>query len=79
MVWVFTTLLILFVLLDVAAYTGSACLTHIAGYEGIFCALTAWYAAIILNDAFGRVVLPVGPLEQQPAPARFKAGAKATA
>lgn len=81
LVWVFTTLLILFVLLDVAVYTGSARLTHIAGYEGIFCALTAWYlmAAIILNDAFGRVVLPVGPLEQHQAPAPVKAGVKATA
>jgi succinate-acetate transporter protein len=67
LVWVFTTLLVLFVLLDVAVYTGNARLTHIAGYEGIFCALTAWYlmAAIILNESFGRVVLPVGPLEKQ--------------
>ena len=65
LVWVFTTLIILFVLLDVSVWTGSAKLTHIAGWEGIFCALTAWYlmAAIILNDSFGKIVLPVGPLE----------------
>ncbi len=67
LVWVFTTLLVLFVLLDVSVYTGNARLTHIAGYEGIFCALTAWYlmSAIILNEAFGRVILPVGPLERR--------------
>jgi len=64
LVWVFTTLLILFILLDVHVQTGSVLLGKIAGWEGIFCALTAWYlmAAIILNEAFGRVVLPVGPL-----------------
>jgi hypothetical protein len=35
-------------------------------------------AAIILNEAFGRVVLPVGPIEQQAA-APVKAGVRATA
>lgn len=70
LVWVFTTLLILFGLLDAAVATGSAKLTHIAGYEGIFCAATAWYlmSAIILNDTFGRVVLPIGPLEKKAVP-----------
>ncbi|MFB3915701.1 MAG: acetate uptake transporter [Terriglobales bacterium] len=70
LVWVFTTLLILFGLLDAAVATGSARLTHIAGYEGIFCAGTAWYlmSAIILNETFGRTVLPVGPLEKKAAP-----------
>ena len=71
LVWVFSTLLLLFVLLDVHVATGSAMLGHVAGWEGIFCAGTAWYlmAAIILNEAYGRVVLPVGPLEKKaPAP-----------
>lgn len=69
LVWVFTTLTILFGLLDAAVATGSTMLTHIAGWEGILCACTAWYlmAAIILNDSFGRVVLPIGPLEKKPA------------
>ncbi len=68
LVWVFSTLLVLFILLDVGVYTGSARITHIAGWEGIFCALTAWYlmAAIILNEAFGRTVLPIGSLERKP-------------
>lgn len=66
LVWVFTTLLILFVLLNVSVFTGSVRLTHISRYEGIFCALTAWYlmSAIILNEAFGRVILPVSPLQE---------------
>ena len=66
LIWVFTTLLILFGLLDVAVWTGSKTITHIAGYEGIFCACTAWYlmAAGILNDSYGRVVLPIGPVEK---------------
>jgi succinate-acetate transporter protein len=67
LVWVFTTLFILFILLDVAVYTGNPKITHIAGGEGIFCAFTAWYlaAAIILNEAFGRTVLPVGPIPKK--------------
>jgi succinate-acetate transporter protein len=66
LIWVFTTLIILFVLLDVAVWTGNKTITHIAGWEGIFCALTAWYlmAALILNDSYGRTVLPVGPVQQ---------------
>ncbi len=70
LVWVFTTLLILFGLLDVQVWTGSVRLQHIAGWEGILCAMTAWYlmAAILVNETFGRVVLPVGPLEKPAAP-----------
>ncbi|HEV8711304.1 MAG TPA: acetate uptake transporter [Candidatus Binatia bacterium] len=70
LVWVFTTLLILFGLLDVHVWTGNPLIGRIAGWEGIFCALTAWYlmAAIILNDTFGRTVLPIGSLEKQKIP-----------
>jgi len=66
LIWVFSTLIILFILLDVAVWTGNKTITHIAGWEGIFCALTAWYlmAALILNDSYGRIVLPVGPVQQ---------------
>lgn len=65
LVVVFTTLLILFGLLDVHVWKGSELIGHIAGWEGMFCALTAWYlmAAIVINDSFGREVLPVGSLE----------------
>jgi uncharacterized protein len=71
LVWVFSTLTILFILLDIQAWTGSVIVGRIAGWEGIFCALTAWYlmAAILLNETFGRVVLPVGPLERPAEPA----------
>lgn len=66
LIWVFTTLLILFGLLDVAVGTGSKLITHIAGWEGIFCAGTAWYlmAAIVINDSYGKTVLPVGPIQK---------------
>lgn len=66
LIWVFTTLLILFGLLDVAVGTGSKLITHIAGWEGIFCACTAWYlmAAIVINDSYGKTVLPIGPIQK---------------
>jgi succinate-acetate transporter protein len=66
LIWVFTTLLILFILLDIAVKTGNPMITHVAGWEGIFCAGTAWYlmAAIIINDSFGRTVLPIGPIQK---------------
>ncbi len=80
LVLVFTTLLILFGLLDVGVATGSAKVTHIAGWEGMFCALTAWYlmGAIILNEAFGRTVLPVGSLEKKPTPIATTTAARAS-
>lgn len=70
---VFTSLLILFVLLDLHFWLGSKQLGVIAGWEGIFCALTAWYlmAAIIINEAFGREVLPVGEPKKNEEP-QFK-------
>ncbi len=76
LVMVFTTLSILFILLDAQVATGSVRLGRIAGWEGIFCALTAWYlmAAIILNEAFGRTVLPIDSLEK-PTPTAARAAA----
>ncbi len=67
LVWVFTTLLVLFILLDINVWKPEAHIGKIAGWEGIFCAFTAWYlmAAIIINEAYGRTVLPVGPLEKK--------------
>jgi succinate-acetate transporter protein len=57
----FTLLLIGFVLLDVGHF-GDPIYNKIAGYELMACALAAWYmmARIILNDLFGREVLPAG-------------------
>lgn len=62
LVWIFTTLEVLFLLLVVQTATG-ANLATIIGYEGLLCAATAWYlfAAIIINTAFGKDVLPIGP------------------
>jgi succinate-acetate transporter protein len=70
LIWVFTTLLILFILLDIGVWQGvgpGQGITRIAGWEGIFCALTAWYlaAAIVINDSFGRDILPVGPIPKK--------------
>jgi uncharacterized protein len=57
----FTLLLIGFVLLDLAHF-GFPALTKVAGFELMACALAAWYmmARIILNEVFGREVLPAG-------------------
>jgi len=57
---VFVTLTILFFLLAIGEW--STTVHKIAGYEGIACALIAWYcsAAILINTLYGREVLPLG-------------------
>lgn len=62
---VFLTLTILFWLLAIRDYTGSATIGLITGYEGIFCGFTAIYAACaqVLNEVYGRTVLPIGPVK----------------
>lgn len=57
----FTTLVIGFVLLDLAHF-GYPELTAVAAWDLMVCALLAWYmmAHVILGDLFGRDVLPVG-------------------
>ncbi|MGD9116523.1 MAG: acetate uptake transporter [Dehalococcoidia bacterium] len=59
---VFSTLTILFILLAIADATGSTIIKTIAGCEGILCGLSAMYAGLgqVLNEAYGRVVLPLG-------------------
>jgi succinate-acetate transporter protein len=59
---VFGTLVILFWLLAIADLTGIAIIKTIAGYEGILCGLLAIYlaAAEVLNEMYGKEVLPVG-------------------
>ncbi len=59
---VFCTLFILFFLLTARELTGSAIIGTIAGYEGIFCGLSAVYLALaeVLNEAHGKTVLPIG-------------------
>ncbi len=59
---VFSSLALLFFLLAVADFSGSKLIKTIAGYEGIFCGLSALYLAIaeVLNEIYGREVLPIG-------------------
>jgi hypothetical protein len=61
---VFGTLVVLFGLLALGDFTHNAAIKTIAGYEGIFCGLSALYAAIaqVLNEVYGRTVLPLGPV-----------------
>ena len=58
---VFSTLTVLFILLAVSAFTENKSLHTIAGYEGIICGASAFYGsmAIIINEVYGRKVLPV--------------------
>ena len=61
---IFFTLTVLFFLLAIGDATGSAVIKTIAGWEGIICGASAIYAGIaqVLNDVYGRVVLPIGPV-----------------
>lgn len=59
---VFASLTLLFVLLMVGNLTGDQSILTLAGYEGIICGALAIYlaAAEILNEQFGRTILPIG-------------------
>jgi succinate-acetate transporter protein len=58
---VFASLAVLFFLLAAGDFTGSAELKVIAGYEGIFCGLSAMYAALaqVLNEIYKKTLLPL--------------------
>lgn len=58
--WVFITLTILFFLLAWGEFNSTV--GTIAGYEGLLCALIAWYssAGILINEMYGRTVVPLG-------------------
>jgi len=60
---VFVTLTILFFLLAWGEYNPDV--RKIAGYEGIGCALIAWYcsAGVLINGMYGRDVLPLGHIK----------------
>ena len=64
---VFGSLVILFALLALGDFTHNPAIKVIAGYEGIICGLSAFYAAIaqVLNEVYGRVVLPVCPVARK--------------
>ena len=61
MAFTFTTLLIGFILLDLAHF-GYPDLIVVAGYELMICAMSAWYmmARVILNEIHGKELLPAG-------------------
>jgi succinate-acetate transporter protein len=64
---VFGSLTILFFLLAIGDFMGaSPGFRHFTGYEGIFCGFSAIYAGIaqVLNEIFGKVVLPLGPVKK---------------
>ncbi|SDD77729.1 acetate uptake transporter, partial [Desulfuromonas thiophila] len=48
-------------------FTGNATLKMIAGYEGIFCGLSAIYTGLaqVMNEVFGRQVAPLGAVVQK--------------
>lgn len=62
--FVFASLTILFALLTISKLNGSEELEHIAGYEGIICGASAIYTGVanLLNEMYGRTVLPIGPV-----------------
>ena len=60
---VFGSLTLLFFLLAYGDFANaSPGFKHFTGYEGIFCGLSAMYAGLaqVLNELFGRIVLPLG-------------------
>jgi uncharacterized protein len=61
---VFILLTITFFVLSIGAFNGSDSITKIGGYVGILTAVAAFYAsaAVVVNETWKRVVLPVFPL-----------------
>ena len=60
--FVFGSLVVLFALLAARDFLGNATIGTIAGFEGIICGASAIYLAMaeVLNEKFGRTVLPIG-------------------
>ncbi|MGA2479215.1 MAG: acetate uptake transporter [Spirochaetia bacterium] len=60
--FVFASLAVLFFLLAITDFTESSVMRLVSGVEGIVCGLSAFYGAIalVLNEQFGRTVLPMG-------------------
>ena len=64
---VFVTLTILFFLLAIGDYTNASVgFKQFTGYEGIFCGFSAIYAGLaqVLNEIFGKTVLPLGVVKR---------------
>ncbi len=58
---VFGSLTVLFFLLAAGDYFESESLTRIAGWEGVFCGLSAMYTGLaqVLNEALGKTICPL--------------------
>ncbi|MGF1869546.1 acetate uptake transporter [Photobacterium indicum] len=65
--FVFGSLTVLFFLLAARDFTGSELIGTIAGFEGIICGASAIYFAMaqVLNNEYGRTILPVGELKKE--------------
>ncbi len=63
---IFSSLTVLFWMLALGDITGNETIKWIAGVEGIFCGLSAIYLAMaeVLNEVYGRVILPIGPMKR---------------
>lgn len=59
--FVFASLTILFLLLAIGDWTGSATIKTIAGWEGVICGASAIYTGLaqVLNELYGREWLPL--------------------
>jgi succinate-acetate transporter protein len=62
--FVFASLTILFALLVWGDASGDASIKHLAGYEGIICGASAVYTGMagVLNEVYGKTILPIGPV-----------------
>jgi succinate-acetate transporter protein len=63
---VFGSLTVLFFLLAAGDGLQAENITRIAGWEGVFCGASAIYAALaqVLNEVYGKVLLPMGPVKK---------------
>jgi hypothetical protein len=63
--FVFASLALLFFLLAIGESTGNITITHIAGYEGIICGLSAIYTALaqVLNEIYGKTIASIWPVK----------------
>ena len=63
---VFGSLTILFFLLAIGDATKIEAITKLAGFEGIICGGLAIYTGIanLLNEVYGKIVLPLGPVHK---------------
>jgi hypothetical protein len=63
---VFGSLVVLFFLLAAGDATGNKTISLIAGWEGLFCGFSAIYTGLaqVLNEVYGKVVWPIGPVKK---------------